>query len=161
MPQILDRTRDGARPPTVAHGRVGPVVLGTLAVRIAADAERVAIESALETGVPLVIASMITMPSYPTTITLARQYATLPHEEDLEELRATASRAAALGISTELLRITSRRPVRALLELVSEREAGLLVFGPDRRLISRTRFIAAAWLVRRRAGCLVWIAPDG
>src|ERR1700677_4045246 len=60
MPQILDRTRDGARPPTVAHGRVGPVVLGTLAVRIAADAERVAIESALETGVPLVIASMIT-----------------------------------------------------------------------------------------------------
>jgi hypothetical protein len=161
MPEILDRTRDGARTPTAAHGRVGPVVLGTLAVRIDAGAERVAIESALETGVPLIVANMIAMPAYPTTMILARQYVTLPHEEDLDALRGTAGRAAALGISTELLRITSRRPVRALLELVSEREAGLLVFGPDRSLISRARFIAAAWLVRRRAGCLVWIAPDG
>jgi len=161
MPQVLDRTRDGARLPTAATGKVGPVVLGTLAVRVDAEAERVAIESALETGVPLIVASMIAMPAYPTTITLARQYATLPHEEDLDELRGTAGRAAALGIATELLRITSRRPVRALLELVSERDAGLLVFGPDRRLISRTRFIAASWLVRRRASCLVWIAADG
>jgi hypothetical protein len=35
------------------------------------------------------------------------------------------------------------------------------VFGPDRARVPRTRFRAAAWLVRRRATCLVWIAPDG
>ena len=97
------------------------------------------------------------MPSYPTTMTLAREYATLPHEEDLDEVRATAGRAAGLGIATELLRITSRRPLRALLELLSERDAGLLVFGPDRRLISRARFTPRPG-VRRRATCLVWVA---
>jgi nucleotide-binding universal stress UspA family protein len=104
---------------------------------------------------------MIVLPSYPMTVMLATDYATLPHEEDLEEVRATAARAAALGIPTELLRISSRRPVKALLELVREREAGLLVFGPDLSRTPRRRFRAAARLVRRDAGCLVWVAPDG
>jgi hypothetical protein len=51
--------------------------------------------------------------------------------------------------------------VTALLELAAEREAGLLVFGPDLSLTPRRRFRAAARRVRRDAGCLVWIAPDG
>jgi hypothetical protein len=51
--------------------------------------------------------------------------------------------------------------VRALLELAAEREAGLLVFGPDLGRTRRRRFRAAARQVRRDAGCLVWIAPDG
>ena len=45
------------------------------------------------------------------TLRLAPQYATLPHEEDLEAVRETAHRAAALGIATELLRVTSPRPL--------------------------------------------------
>lgn len=137
------------------------MVLATLSVRVDAEAERMALESALEAGVPLIVANMLTMQAYPTTMTLAREFMTLPHEEDLDAVRATAGRAAALGIATELLRITSRRPLRALLELLSEREAGLLVFGPDRRLISRARFMTAAWVMRQRANCLVWIAPNG
>ena len=161
MPQILDRARDSATPLRAGAGKAGPVVLGTLAVRIDAAAERMALETALEAGVALIVANMITMQAYPTTMMLAPQFATLPHEEDLDEVRATARRAAGLGIATELLRITSRRPVRALLELLTERDAGLVVFGPDRRLVSRARFHTAAWLVRRRAPCLVWIAPDG
>jgi nucleotide-binding universal stress UspA family protein len=99
--------------------------------------------------------------AYPMTMILAPQYATLPHEEDLEAVRATAQRAAELGIKTELLRISSRRPVHALLELVSERDAGLLVFGPDLSRTPRLRFRLAARAVRRGAACLVWIAPDG
>lgn len=55
----------------------------------------------------------------------------------------------------------SRRPVMALLELAAEREAGLLVFGPDLSLTPRRRFRAAARRVRREADCLVWVAPDG
>ena len=77
-------------------GAARPVVLATLSVRVDPDAERVAIESALESGAPLIVANMIMLPPYPTTIMLAREYATLPHEEDLEEVRATAARAAAL-----------------------------------------------------------------
>ena len=161
MAHTLERPRDSTTPPAAAGGRAGPVVLATLSVRIDANAERVALESALDAHVALIVANMITMPAYPTTMILARECLTLPHEEDLDEVRATAGRAAERGVETELLRITSRRPVRALLELVSERGAGLLVFGPDAGSISQARFRTAAWLVRRRATCLVWIAPDG
>jgi nucleotide-binding universal stress UspA family protein len=120
-----------------------------------------AIDSALEVGAPLIVANMLMLPSYPTTVMLARQYVTLPHEEDLEEVRATAHRAAALGIKTELLRITSRRPLTSLIELVRERSAGLLVLGPDVRRTPRWQLWLAARRVRRQAECLVWIAPDG
>jgi nucleotide-binding universal stress UspA family protein len=161
MVQILDRPRDTAPLRGAARGRARPVVLGTLSVRVHPNAERVALESAVEAGVPLIVANMITMPSYPTTLLLAPQYATLPHEEDLDAVRATAARAAALGIKTELLRISSRHPVRALLELVQERDAGLLVFGPDVKGASRLRFRVAARIVRKNAPCLVWVAPDG
>jgi hypothetical protein len=104
---------------------------------------------------------MLTMPNYPMTMILTPQYANLPHEEDLDAVRETAARAAALGICTELLRVTSRRPVRALLELVAERNAGLLVFGPDLERTPRWRFRAAARAVRRGCPCLLWVAPDG
>lgn len=161
MPLITDRPRDDATLPARAGERSHPVVLGTLSVRVDPTAERLATESALEAGVRLIVANMIILPPYPTTLLLAPEYATLPHEEDLDAVRATASRAAGLGIPTELLRISSRRPVRALLELAAEREAGLLVFGPDLRLTNRVRFWWAARTVRRGANCLVWIAPDG
>jgi hypothetical protein len=137
------------------------VLLATLAVRVDPSAESMALESAVEAGVKLIVANMLVMPPYPMTFMLASAYATLPHEEDLDAVRATAARAAQLGIATELLRVSSRRPVRALLELVREREPGLLVFGPDLSLTPRRRFRAAARMVRREAGCLIWIAPDG
>jgi nucleotide-binding universal stress UspA family protein len=137
------------------------VVLATLSVRVDPRAERMAIDSALESGAPLIIANMLPLPPYPTTVMLARQYVTLPHEEDLEEVRATARRAAALGIKTELLRITSRRPLAALIELIRERRAGLVVLGPDVRRTPRWQLWLAARRVRRQAECLVWIAPDG
>jgi len=161
MPHLLDRPHDTLPRRAVAGGPARPVVLGTLAVRVDESAERMALESALEAGVPLILANMIMLPPYPMTIRMAPQYITLPHEEDLEAVRATAQRAAALGIPTELLRVTSRHPVHALIELVQERDAGLLVFGPERGRTSRWRFWAAARMVRAKAPCLVWIAPDG
>jgi len=83
----------------------------------------------------------------------------LPHEEDLEAVRETAARAAARGVQTELLRISSRRPLAALLELIDERGAGLVVLGPDPERTPRWWRAVAARRIRRRAGCLVWIAP--
>jgi hypothetical protein len=136
------------------------VLLGTLSVRVDPRAEEMAIESASEASVNLIVANMLTLPPYPLTVMLAHEYATLPHEEDLEAIRATASRAATRGIRTELLRISSPRPVTALLELAHEREAGLLVFGPDVSLTPRRRFRRAARRVRREAECLVWIAGE-
>jgi len=85
----------------------------------------------------------------------------LPHEEDLYAVRETANRAAALGIPVRHLRVATRHQVTALLEVVTENDAGLLVFGPDLTRIGARRFRRAARRLRRDAGCLVWIAPDG
>jgi hypothetical protein len=161
MAQLLDRRRDSVAPPTPERGRVGPVVLGTLSVRVDPTAERMALESALEAGVRLIVANMIRLRSYPMTMRMAPDYATLPHEEDLDAVRETAARSAQLGIATELLRVTSPRPVKALIELARQAEAGLLVFGPDIERTPRLQFWAAARAVRRDAPCLVWIAPEG
>jgi Universal stress protein family len=161
MTEVRDRDRTAA-PRQSAPTRARPVVLGTLSVRIDPAAEEMAIASALEAGVALIVANMLQLPPYPATMMLlGPEGATLPHEEALEEVRATAARAAALGIRTELLRVTTRHPVRALLQIASEREAGLLVFGPDRASTGRWRFRTAARRVRRDAPCLVWVAPDG
>lgn len=143
---------------TVVAGAARPVVLATLSVRVDPEAERMAIESALETHATLIVANLIMLRPYPTTIMLAREWVTLPHEEDLEEVRATAARAAARGVPTELLRISSPRPLRAMIELVRDRHAGLLVLGPDPRRTPRWWRALAARRVRRETGCLVWIA---
>ena len=161
MRPLLDRRRS----PTAEMGDRGspsrPVLLGTLSVRVDPTAERMAIDTALEVGSKLILANMVMLPPYPLTVRIAPEYVTLPHEEDLDAVRATAARAAALGIATELLRVRSPRPLTALIELAHDREVGLLVFGPDRSRISRRRFRRAAKVVRRDAPCLVWVAPTG
>jgi nucleotide-binding universal stress UspA family protein len=161
MPAIKDR-RDAPALPALSESRARPVILATLSVRVDPSAERMAFESAQEAGVPLVIANMLKLPAWPTTVGLGGpSAAVLPHEEDLEEVRATARRAAELGLRTELLRIFSRRPVSALLEIVSERDAGLLVLGPHLERTSPRRLRIVARRVRKGVGCLVWVAPDG
>jgi nucleotide-binding universal stress UspA family protein len=160
-PQIRDRAAP-AVPSRAIGGGVRPVVLGTLSIRVDPTAEDMAIASALEAGAPLIVVNAMRLPPYPATIMLlGARNATLPDEEDLEAVRATAQRAAELGIRTELLRVTANRPVRALLEIADERDAGLLVFGPDLSRTRRRAFRRAARAVRRGANCLVWIAPDG
>jgi nucleotide-binding universal stress UspA family protein len=138
------------------------VVLATMSVRVDPSAERMAVDSAIEAGVPLVVVNLIPLPPYVTTLLLhGPEGLTTPEEEDLEALRKTARRAADLGLKTELLRVRTAHPVRALLEIVAERDAGLLVFGPHLGLTGRWRFRRAARAVRSKAACLVWIAPDG
>jgi hypothetical protein len=133
------------------------VALATLSVRFDAEAERVAIDAAIEASVALVVVNLLPMRPYPCTmLLLGPGGATLPEEEDLAPVRATAGRAAALGITTELLRVTSSRPVRALLEVVRERDASLLVFGPDRARTNARRIRRTAEQLRERAPCLVW-----
>ena len=161
MAKLVDR-HEGRTERGGEQTRARPVVLATLSVRVDPSAERMAIDSALEAGVPLVLVNLIRLPLYATTLILAGpEHTTLPHEEDLDAVRATARRAAQLGVKTELLRVRTMRPVQALLEVVSERDAGLLVFGPHLGRVGRLRFRRAARRIRSEASCLVWIAPDG
>ena len=161
MPKLLDR-HEGRTERGAEGTRRRPVVLGTLSVRVDPSAERMAIDSAIEAGVPLVIANILKLRPYPATLALlGPEGLNLPHEEDLDAVRATARRAADLGVQTELLRVTTRRPITALLQVVRERNAGLLVFGPDLKLTGKLRFRMAARRLRREASCLIWVAPDG
>jgi hypothetical protein len=150
-----------AAPAAARPGGCRPVVLGTLSVRFDPDAERLAVDSALETCADLLVVNVVDFKPCPCTmLLLGPSAATLPDEEDLEPVRATARRAASLGIRTQLLRVTSSRPVRALLEIVQERDACLLVFGPDRARMRERRFKRAAARIRERAPCLVWTCLD-
>jgi nucleotide-binding universal stress UspA family protein len=161
MTQVIDR-RKGRSVQGGEPTRARPVVLATLSVRVDPSAERMAIDSAIEAGVPLVLVNILRFRPYPTTLVLVGpEGMNLPHEEDLEAVRATAARAAELGVKTELLRVTTRKPVQALLEIVAERDAGLLVFGPHLGRVGRARFRWVARRIRREASCLVWVAPDG
>src|SRR5690349_12224208 len=105
MSLLTQRRRTASGPPDAGRARKRPVVLATLSVRVDPSAERMALDSALDANVPLIVANMLSLGSQPMTLTFAPDALTLPHEEDLEAVRATAARAAALGIPTELLRI--------------------------------------------------------
>jgi nucleotide-binding universal stress UspA family protein len=161
MPGVRDRREDVTRlsaEPTGAR----PVVLATMATRVHPSAERMAIDSAIEAGVPLLVVNLVPLPIYVRTMILVGPAGTtFPHEEALDAVRATAHRAAALGVKTELLRVRTRHAATALLQVARERDAGLVVFGPDLGRLGRLRFRAAAQRLRREADCLVWVAPDG
>jgi nucleotide-binding universal stress UspA family protein len=153
-----DRSRGRASPwPDLRR----PVVLGTLAARFEPEAERFAFASALDVDASLIVVNVVELNPYVFTMRLlGPSAATLPDEEDLEPVRATAARAARLGIATQLLRVTSRRPVSALLAIVAERDAGLLVFGPDPRRVRPRKLRRAVAQVCEQAPCLVWTPPE-
>lgn len=130
-----------------------PVLLATLSVRVAPEAERVAVESALDAQVPLIVVNVISPPPCATTM--------IRLQGDLEMVRQTVARAAARGVPTEhLTRVPAWGPIRALVALARERNVGLVVFGPDRRHASRRRYRRAAQAVCDRLDCLVWIPAD-
>ena len=62
--------REGTDGPAGGGERRRPVILATLSVRVSAAAERMAIDSALEAGSPLIIANMLALRPYATTIML-------------------------------------------------------------------------------------------
>ena len=107
MSPILDRDRATLERTGAGRVRARPVLLGTLSVRVDPTAERMAIDSALEARAKLILANMLALPPYPLTAMLAPEYMTLPHEEDRDAVRGTAERAAAIGIETELLRVSA------------------------------------------------------
>jgi nucleotide-binding universal stress UspA family protein len=158
MPSLAEQDNAGARAPSCDGGRRS-IVLGTLSVRFDPEAERFALDSALHAHAALIVTNVVEFKPYACTMALlGPSAATLPDEEDLEPVRETAYRAASLGLHVELLRVTSSRPVRALLEIVHERDAGLLVFGPDPRRMRRRVWRRAVAQIRDHADCLVWIA---
>jgi hypothetical protein len=134
-----------------------PVLLATLGVPFDPAASAFAVDASVEAGEPLIVANVVQLP--PLGMSVAMGYDQLPDRpEEAEALRAPAELAHALGAEVERLRVKSPRPIEALLQLVSERTPGLLVFGPDRSRIRGRAYRKAASALRQRAACLVWLA---
>lgn len=140
-----------------AAARGGPVLLATLRVAFDPAACEVAVDAAVESARPLLVVVVAELPPLPLSVILGFDQVDSPAEE--AAFRAPAALAASLGVKVERLRVRSPRPVIALLELVGEREPGLVVFGPDRTLLSRRVYRRAAKALRERSPCLVWL-PD-
>jgi hypothetical protein len=137
-------------------GERGSVMLVTLEAGFDADAERLALASALDGGLPLRLVDLIDMAMSPCSAILGCR--SLATEDERESVRRTASTAAALGLDVVILRVRSWRPARALAEVVAEERASLLVVGPSR--IRDARRVRGVVRQACALSCLVWIA-DG
>jgi len=139
-------------------GGARPVMLATFDVPFSAEAADLAVDAAVEAGQRLIVVNVSLVPLMPASLMMGYSY--IETEELTHALRAPAELAASLNVPVELLRVSSPHPADALVELVSERNPGLLVLGPDPVRVHRRRYRKAARRVRERTTCLVWLAPE-
>jgi len=143
----------------VAPSRGRPVLLATLEVPFDEAAASFAVDAAVECGQKLIVANVVEIPLGPRCLFM--DYGALdPPEAEAARLRAPAELAHSLGVEVERLRVRSPHPVDALLEVVAERDPGMLVFGPDRAHIRRRRYERVVRRLRERTSCLVWAETD-
>jgi len=132
-------------------------MLATLGVPFDPDASAFAVDSAVETGQPLLVANITMLEPLALSVMLGYDALEEYTPEVSASVRHSAELAHSLGIEVERLRVRSPRPVEALIQLAAEREPGLLVFGPDRLRLGRRRYRRAVRAVRLNAACLVWV----
>jgi hypothetical protein len=154
---VLRVRQPGRQSPLSAeHGRSSPILLATLDVPFDDAAATLAVDTAVESGQILIVANAVELPPLPLSVIMG--YDQLGYTPEMEaSLLAPVRLAAALGVPVERIRVRSPRPVQGLLQVVSERAPGLLVFGPDRSRMSRRRYQRAARAIRDTATCLVWL----
>jgi hypothetical protein len=135
-------------------GARGAVMLVTLEAGFDPEAERLAMSSALDGGLPLRLVDLVDMAMSPCASLLGCRSLATPDEK--EAIRRTAGTAAALGLDVAILRVRSPRPARALAEVVAEERASLLVVGPSR--VRDRRRLRGVVRQASSLSCLVWIA---
>ncbi len=155
------RTRvDGPALVGTAIGQGRPVLLATLGVPFDEEAATLAVDSAVETGALLVVANITVLEPLGLSVMLGYDALEEFTPEVSESVRRPVELARSLGVPVERLRVRSPRPVRALVQLASERRPGLLVFGPDRGELAPRTYRRAVRIIREDAGCLVWVSQD-
>jgi hypothetical protein len=117
-----------------------------------------AVGSAVELGQRLIVANFVEQEPLPLSVMMG--YDDLPYPPEMAESLAEPVRLAiSLGVQVARLRVKSFRPVRAMVEVAAEENAGLFVFGPDRSRIRRLRYRRAARTIRSSVTALIWL-PD-
>ena len=133
-------------------------MLATFDVPFAPEAAELAVDAAVEAGQVLIVVNVSLVGLMPLSLLMGYGY--IETDELTAALRAPAELAASLDVRVELLRVSSPHPADALLELVSERNPGLLVLGPDMTRVSARLYRKAVRRIRERTACLVWLAPE-
>src|ERR1700756_2547340 len=136
-------------------GGAGPIVLATLGVEFDADAADFAVDAAIESGLLLIVANVLALEAMPMSLLLGYSNVLGDPPDLAASLRAPAVRAYALGAQVERVRIRTPHRIDALLEFVAERDAALLVFGPDRGKLSKRLHRKACRAVLDKARCRV------
>ena len=154
--RVVGRRRTSADRAAALDGS-HPVMLVTFDVPFEPEATALAVDTAVESGQPLIIVNAAEVPLGPISLAMGYEYVGTQDVEDA--LREPAALAKGLAVEVERLRLCSPRPIEALLELVAERRPGLLVVGPDRTRMKRRTYAKLAKKIRARAACLVWLAP--
>jgi nucleotide-binding universal stress UspA family protein len=133
------------------------VLLATLDVPFADEAIAFAVDSAVESGQPLVVVNVVEIvPTYAGLV----GYGYTENEELQRDLLKPAELAHSLGVRVERFRVCSPHPLDALLEVTAGRRPGVLVFGPDRSRLRRRKYERAVRRLRDRATCLVWTETE-
>lgn len=135
-----------------------PVMLVTFDVPVRPDAAAIAVDSAVESGQPLLLVNVVDLPIRPMTASWGSEVVVLGDVD--ASLREPAELAHSLAVAVERLRVVTPRPMRALLELVSERAPGLIVLGADATRMRKRAYRKAARTIRDGAACLVWIPAE-
>jgi nucleotide-binding universal stress UspA family protein len=130
-------------------------MLATFDVPFALEASELAVDAAVEAGQGLVVVNVSGVGLMPMSLVMKYTYLETP--ELTEALRAPAELAASFNVPVELLRVSSPHPADALLEVVAERNPGLLVLGPDLARVKQRVYRKAARRIREQATCLVWL----
>ena len=132
-------------------------MLATLDVPFDTEAVAFALGSAVELGQRLIVANFVERPPLPLSTMLG--YEDLPYTPEMERSLAEPVRLAhSLGVDVTRLRVKSFHPIAAMLEVTAEQNAGLFVFGPDRRRIMRLRYRRAVRAIRSTVTALIWLA---
>ena len=113
-----------------------PVLLATLDAPLLEEAARFGVDSAVESGQPLIVVNAVETTLGPCSRVLGYDYIATPEIES--SLRAPADLAHGLGVRVERICLRSTRPVEALIDLAGERGTGLLVLGADPSRIRAT-----------------------
>ena len=152
-----DAEPEPPEPPTPWYRRpLALIAAGAIAVIMLA-AVVFAVDSAVELGQRLIVANFVEQEPLPLSVMMG--YDDLPYTPEMAASLAEPVRLAlSLGVNVARLRVKSFRPVRAMVEVVAEENAGLLVFGPDRSRIRQLRYRRAARVIRSSVTALIWLA---
>ncbi|MEA2320905.1 MAG: hypothetical protein QOD81_755 [Solirubrobacteraceae bacterium] len=172
MRHATDRVRHATPAPPPAVGPLagprrapGPVMLATLqGAGLHPDAARLAVAVAAESGRRLIVVHVV---DHPPSAPPGRRYDPGPAPAVAASLQAPVDLAIAAGAAVTHGRVRSLRPLATLVDLVTEHDPDLVVFGADPdglswlRAVSRRRHRHAVHVLRRRTSCLLWQPGDG